>query len=78
MYTCSTLPRLDLITDTTCLFCADNTIIMLTNAQVQQGLLGSLVIKVLDCRPGGPRFQPTRQQGFFHLGVYSALPPKYE
>ena len=65
MYTCSTLPRLDLITDTTCLFFADNTIIMLTKARAQQGLLGSLVIKVLDCRPGGPRFQPLGNRDFF-------------
>jgi len=40
------------------------------------GLLGGQVVKPLDYRPRGPRFQPRyRNRDFFlHLGVYSALP----
>ena len=43
------------------------------------GLLGGQVVKALDCRPRGPRFQPHySNRDFFHLGVYSALPKKSE
>ena len=39
------------------------------------GLLGGLVVKVLDYRPRGPMFQPHySNRDFFHLGVYSTLP----
>jgi len=37
------------------------------------GLLGGQVVKVLDYRPRGPRFQPHYSN---NLGVYSALPKK--
>jgi len=40
-------------------------------------LLGGQVVKALDCRSRGPRFWPHySNRGFFHLGVYSALPKK--
>ena len=42
-----------------------------------EGLLGGQVGKALDYRLLGPRFWPHYiNRDFFHLGVYSALPPK--
>ena len=35
------------------------------------------MVKALDCRPRGPRFQPHySNRDFFYLRVYLALPPK--
>ena len=40
-------------------------------------LLDGKVVKVLDYRPRGPRFQPHySNRDFVQLGVYSALPQK--
>ena len=43
-----------------------------------QGLLGGQVVKALDYRSRGPRFQPhtDSNKDFFHLGVYSATHKK--
>ena len=47
------------------------------NMLLDVGLLGGQVVKALDYRPRGPRFQPHySNRDFFHLGVYSALPQK--
>ena len=36
---------------------------------------GGIFSKVLDCRPRGPRFQPSRKQAFFsHQGALSPTP----
>ena len=43
---------------------------------VAKWLLGGQVVKALDYRPWGPRFQPHYSNRDVFTGVYSALPKK--